>query len=292
MAKLRPLFTPAKPATARNVNAPIMVSSVPNNAVTLFDDFYSSSIANIGFSVGTLATPDTLTHISPLGGPSWQATEFSGTTGSVAQTPGTSAFLGLGSVNLNTGTTVTNSVGLDLGGTTTQGLAAFYLSNTQPAIGLWRFQWPSNLLTQDFGIGWVAFTTVPTTTNWLTDPDTALAGGGTNIVFTKHVASYALAAAGDLMCRIYDANGLFNTNFVVAEASTLANATAYKLEVASDGTDLRVYLNGVQVGATVTMTGLTSAALRPSVRTVNTTAAARTVAIDCYYQELGQATAR
>lgn len=292
MAKLRPLWTPGKPTSARNPSAPSMVSNVPNNAVTFLDDFYSSSIGNIGFSVGTLATPDTLTHISPLGGPSWQATELVGTTGSVAQTPGTAAFLGTGAVTLTTGTTVTNSVGLDLGGVTTQGVAAFYLSNTQPAIGLWRFQWPANLLTQDFGIGWVAFSTVATTSTWLVDPNTTFSGGGTSIVFTKHVASYAGAAAGDLMCRIYDANGLFNTDFVVAEASTLANATAYKLEVASDGTDLRVYLNGVQVGTTVTMTGLTSASLRPSVRTANTTAAARQVAIDCYYQELGQATAR
>lgn len=291
MAKLRPLWTPGKPTSARNPSAPSMVSNVPANAVTFLDDFYSSSIGNIGGSVGTLATPDTLTHISPLGGPSWQATEYVGTTGSVLQTAGTAAFLGVGSVVLSTGTTSGNAVGLDLGGVTTGGVQAFYLSPTQPANGLWRFQWLSNLLTQDLGMGWVAGN-VLTTTNWGIDPDFYLAGGGTNIVFTKHVASYGGAAAGDLMCRIYDNNGLFSTNFVVASAATLANATAYKLELASDGTDLRVYLNGVQVGTTVTMTGLTAQAMRPTVRNESTAAGARSLAVDCYYQEMGQAAAR
>lgn len=291
MAKLRPLWAPGKPTSARNPSAPSMVSPVPANAVTFFDDFYSSIITNVGFGSGTIATPDTLTNIAPLGGPTWTATEFAGTAGTTNITAGANAFTGTGTVSLTTGNGSGDSIGIDLGGVTAGGVPAFYLSQTLPSNGLWRVQVPSGLTTQDFGVGWVT-TGITCATDWLTDPDTTLLAG-LAVVFTKHVASYSGDAAGDLVCRIYDAGSVFDTSFVVLAAASLAVATAYKLEIGCDGTSLLVYLNGAQVGAAVTLTGLAGTnSLRPTARVKNTTAAVRVFSLDCYYQELGQATAR
>ena len=298
MGKLRPLWTPGGArGSSRPAGVPALATPPLANGVCFFEDFFAPSLGTAGWASGATATPDTLTNLAPLGHPAWIASEPIGTTGIVEALSSTVAWLnGCGTVNLKTGTTSGNTIALSQGATSTSGCATAVASSTQSALGQWRVAQTSaaHQAASNTGFGWIS-TTLAFGSDWITDPDTTLATVAA-LVFTRHIASYSGDPAGDLVARLYAPAASYSATSATIVAAAGMNATsAYKIEAFFDGINqtLPIYVNGALVTTfSLASISATSASLRCEAIIQSTSAATKFLAVDSYYSEQYQATAR
>jgi hypothetical protein len=291
--KYVPLISGRPPGATRPLGCPSLVSPIPANAAVWFEDFYAATIAKKAFEVGTIATPDTGTHVSALGHPSWIATETAGTLGLVGCTSGSNS---AGNLTLTTGTTSGNTLVVDAGGRTAANMdSGGTLNATLSTAGrvnvCFRLITPATITNLNFGVG-LPQSSVNYGTDWLTDPDTTLLGAttsGNSIVITRHAAAYSGDTAGALVLRLYEAGGTDDTSLELS--ASIATSTAYKVELSFTNGAIAAYLNGTLVG-TLSTPNVALVSARPSFIAQTTTGAARAITIDSYYQEVGQTTAR
>jgi hypothetical protein len=285
MAKLRPLWTPGGArSSSRPAGVPSLVTGPLTNGVSWFEDFFATTLAPVSFGEGTVATPDTLTNVTPFGAPGWQVKETAGTTGLASQQTSTATTLtGCGLVVITSGTANLDAMVLEapvstgLYTTTASALVQFRVANGTATTG--NYGW--GLVSSSTAVG----------TDWLTNPDVTLLNTAA-IVVTKHEGSYSGDAANDVVLRVYDSAAAYDASLLL-QAGLAAN-TALKCELFIDSPNLLLYayVNGVLIG-TVALTGLAATKnFRPSFMVQGLGVGAKSLTIDSFYQETSRATAR
>mgnify|MGYP001597792999 CR=1 FL=1 len=290
--KLRPLWTPggARSQSPARALAPSLVTPPLANSVGWFEDFFATAIAPVAYASGLIATPDTLTNVTPYGQPSWIGTEVVGTTSSIApSSSSTAGFAGCGVVQIGCGPNIGDTMAMEAGSS----LGAYGSVNANEMLAQFRVGFvTASGASSNAGFGLLSSTTA-IGTDWITDPDTTL-NATAALVFTRHAASYSGDAAGDLVARLYDTAGVYNNSAVLlASASILANGPI-KIEALLSFSLLScfIFVNGT-LRATFPLTGIAAVKSARRVFIMQVVAATtRIMLIDSYFQEVARPAAR
>jgi len=263
----QPLWTPGGArSTIRRAQPPTLVTPQLANGSAFFDDFLNTSID----------------FPSTYGIRQWELYQTAGLgyIGSAAAA-GSSGVVTLACAGAGTTLLVEGSVSTT--GVTQPG--NFKIDTALKSVGQFRLSWQGGVNTFcNTGFGWINPSHTARGVDWITDPDTTLAGG-THVVFTRHDGAYGGAAAREVWCRVYDVLGVFNTAFRVSAAAWTAQSNVECLFSGAAKT-LSVYLNGVLI-QTVPLTGLVSSVYPYAAWAQQSTGAGtRILIVDSYFQEL------
>jgi hypothetical protein len=279
MSKLIPLWRSGSPANKRPPGCPSLVNGQPANAAVYFEDFYAATVAPYRFTDGVLACAH--------GHPSWEATAI-GAGGAIGCTATSAAPGGL----------VFNPTGagdgfvVDSGGRSTTTAACLTIGGTisPEQLMMVRMSHGTGSSNKDTGFGWIA-STLANGTNWLADPDTTLAATNALVITQHWTSAYSGDTAGDVVARLYSTGGTDNAFLQLVPAAS-ANTVQNKYEVRWIGGAYYFWYNGAYIGTLpTTVINGSGAASRFSMSFI-ANAASKTCTFDCYYQEVGLATAR
>lgn len=267
--RLTPLISGRPAGNSRPYGVPSLVTGPLPNAAAYFEDFAA-------FNVGSSLTG---------GHPSWIHTALAGT----GTAGGASSANGFGTLSLQTSGANGDRNMVTMGTRTTTG-SVFNASSK--LVAQFRVALGGTITNLNAGFGLISGAVTPTT-DWFTDPDSALAGGTTgdnSIVFTRHAAVYSGRTAGNIYCSLYESTG---TDDAVLDCGAGVASTPVKFEVYWDVSALQftVYKNNVLVGtiAAPSVSGLT---VKASFGVGTTTAAARSFNVDSLYVEQSTSSAR
>jgi hypothetical protein len=177
------------------------------------------------------------------------------------------------------------------------------MSSDVPTIwnALWRVAHPLDDTGRIYAFGWVN-QGLACSTDWVTDPDTTLLGDHA-IVFHCSTSAYSGDTADALVLRTYDAvNAAYNSSAEIIASPT--DLQFYKIETSFTAIgdtgggvfayNLKVWVDGTLKVNSDLNTSITASTflLRPSMGIINTAGTARTLQVDCYYQEVALSSAR
>jgi hypothetical protein len=273
---LYPLIRGGGASGQRNPDIPSLVTPRLANAAGYFEDFVGVGVGPTGFSEGSPST---------YGQPAWIYTTLGGGGGSVGCSANTSA-IGLGVMAL-----AASSGGGFLvypGARTTANGGTLLAGTTNKSLGMFRFSFGGTSSSRIDGLGWIR-QSFSTTTDWATDPDVTLAGTDA-IVLTRHSSAYGAFAGGDWVLRVYSTIGA-DTEAKLLLAAASGDTVPHKLEVYCSGSsNLKFYWDEALVWDK-TLSDLTNTNYRFSMASIPS-AASKTLAVDCVYQELSLTSAR
>jgi len=271
--RLHPLVRGGSMAS-RSADVPALVTPRLTNAASYFEDFVGVAVAAERFG----ETPPNL-----YGHPAYEYRSLNLGGGTVGLSGSTSAFGVLQLAPASGGGFMVSTPGRN---TTTGG--AFAAGAATKSVGMWRWAFGGTSSNRIEGIGWVR-QSLATSTDWVTDPDTALATTDAFLV-TRNSSAYSGDTAGDMVMRVYSTGGTDNDSLLL-KASGSQDTNYHKLEIAFDGAgSMRWYWDGTLVW-TKTLAALADTVYRPVIGIVPA-AASKIIQADCLYQEVGFSTAR
>lgn len=281
----------------RPLGVPTLVTPLLPTPICWFEDFVAPNMGHVQGAVGTIATPDTLTHLTNVGGPNWGVTFTNGVGGAIAGGAGGPNLDAVGVCTLSNASVTNGQAQCDLvSNSIHNGVLTF--GATKDAIGQVRFKFSGIASGSCRGVGWAAAGPDPL---WIQDPDDPFHTRPENaIVVTRHAPAYSGAAggaaetAGDVMYRIYNvATGLVAKGVLVPAAS-FSNTAWYKFEVHWDASesDLLLYLNDALVAtvdgsAIASVIGTYGYVLTPTFGCATSVggSAGKQIEVDSYYHE-------